>query len=215
MAHRAASQRERTNETIKSLAKAVGKISSVANLISKIAAQTNLLALNATIEAARAGDTGQGFAVVAAEMKSLAAQTSKATEDFSRQIAIIEDATRRSVEEINSGSEIGSETVTSIAEIVEAVAGAVSDQTTATESIAQAASRAAANAKTVAEGLKAVEETVRRTQETARTGLASTERMKTGAAHIGEAMEELFATARGARLKHFHPLGKERDQNAR
>jgi Methyl-accepting chemotaxis protein (MCP) signalling domain len=209
-----AQSRTRTNETIQSLANAVGRISAVANLISKIASQTNLLALNATIEAARAGDAGQGFAVVAAEVKSLAAQASKATEDIGRQITVIENAARRSMEEINSGSEIGSETASSIAEIVEAVADAVNDQTTATETIAQAASRAAANAKTVAEGLKAVEETVRRTQETARTGLASTERMKAGAAHIGEAMDELFATAKGARLKHFHLLGKERDQNA-
>lgn len=115
--------------------------------------------------------------------------------------------------EINSGSEIGSETVTSIAEIVEAVARAVNDQAMGTQGIAQVASRAAANAATVTDGLKAIEETVRRTQETARTGLASTERMKTGTAHIGEAMDELFATAKGARPKHLHPLGKERDQN--
>jgi methyl-accepting chemotaxis protein len=215
MAHRSASQRERTNVTIEWLAEAVEKISSVADLISKIAAQTNLLALNATIEAARAGDAGLGFAVVAAEVKSLASQTSKATEDIGRQVAIIEDAMRRSVAEINSGSEIGSETATSIAEIVEAVARAVNDQAMGAQGIAQVASRAAANAATVTKGLKAIEETVRRTQETARTGLASSERVKTGAAHIGEAMDELFTTVKGARLKHLHPLGKELDQNAR
>jgi methyl-accepting chemotaxis protein len=80
-----------------------------------------------------------------------------------------------------------------------------------TQGIAQVASRAAANAATVTEGLKAIEETVRRTQETARTGLASTERVKTGVAHIGEATDELFATAQGARPKHLHPLGKEKN----
>jgi methyl-accepting chemotaxis protein len=215
MAHRTASQRERTNVTIQSLADAVEKISSVADLISKIAAQTNLLALNATIEAARAGDAGRGFAVVAAEVKSLASQTSKATEDIGRQVAVIEDAMRRSVAEFKSGSEIGSETATSIAEIVEAVARAVNDQAMGTQGIAQVASRAAANAATVTEGLKAIEETVRRTQETARTGLASTERMKTGAAHIGEAVDQLFAAAKGAGLKHHHPLGKDLEQKAR
>ena len=197
----------RTNTTIKSLADAVGEIGPVANLISKIAAQTNLLALNATIEAARAGDVGRGFAVVAAEVKSLAAQTSKATDDIGRQIAIIEDAVRRSVDEIRSGNE----TVTSIAE---SVAGAVNEQATATGSIAESASYAAANASTVAEALKAIEKTVRRTQETAQTGLASIELMKTNSTRIGEAMDELFATAKGARLKFFHPLGKERDQKA-
>jgi methyl-accepting chemotaxis protein len=207
MAHSAAAQGGRTNMTIKSLADAVGEIGPVANLISKIAAQTKLLALNAAIEAARAGEAGRGFAVVAAEVKSLAAQTAKATEDIGSQIAIVEEAMRRSVEEIKSGSE----TVTSIAEIV---AGAVKDQATATGSIAESASRAAANATTVAEALKAIEDTVRRTQETARTGLASIQRIETNTARLGEAMDEFFATAKGARLKFFHPLGKELDRKA-
>jgi methyl-accepting chemotaxis protein len=189
--------------TIKSLADAIGEIGPVANLISRIAAQSKLLALNAAIEAARAGEAGRGFAVVAAEVKSLAAQTAKATEDIGSQIAVVQDAMRRSVEEIKSGSE----TVTGIAEIV---AGAVKDQATATGSIADSASRAAANATTVAEALKSIEETVRRTQETARTGLASIQRIETDTARIGEAMDELFATAKGARVKFFHPLGKER-----
>jgi methyl-accepting chemotaxis protein len=210
MAHSAAAQGERTNLTVKSLADAVGKIGPVANLISQIAAQTNLLALNATIEAARAGEAGRGFAVVASEVKSLAAQTSKATQDISSEIALIEEAMRRSVQEIKSGSE----TATSIAEIVEEVAGAVHEQAAATESIAESASRSANNAATVAEALKTIEDTVRRTQETARTGLASTEHMKTGTARIAAAMDELFATAKGARIKSFHPLGKELDQKA-
>ena len=210
MAHSAAAQGERTNMTIKSLADAVGKIGPVANLISQIAAQTNLLALNAAIEAARAGEAGRGFAVVAGEVKSLAAQTSKATEDIGGQIAVIEDAMRRSLEEIRSAGE----TVTGIAEIVEVVAGAVNQQAAATESIAESASRAAGHAATVAEALKAIEQTVGRTQETARTSLASTGRMRTGTARIAEAMDALFAAAKGARLKSFHRLGEERDQKA-
>jgi methyl-accepting chemotaxis protein len=96
--------------------------------------------------------------MVAAEVKSLAAQTAKATEDIGSQIAVVQDAMRRSVEEIKSGSE----TVTGIAEIV---AGAVKDQATATGSIAESASRAATNATTVAEALKAIEETVRRMRD--------------------------------------------------
>jgi methyl-accepting chemotaxis protein len=210
MAHSAAAQGGQINATVQSLADAVGRIGPVASLISEIAAQTNLLALNAAIEAARAGDAGKGFAVVAAEVKSLASQTSKATEDIGRQIAVIEEAMRRSVDEIKHGSD----TATKIAGIVEAVAGAVDEQAAATQSIAQSAGRAAANATTVAEALKAIEATVQRTQETARAGLASTERMRTGTTRIGVAMDELFATAKDARLKSFHPLGKELDQKA-
>src|SRR5207302_2008873 len=111
--------------------------------------------LNATIEAARAGEAGRGFAVVASEVKSLATQTSKATEDIGRQIALVQDATRRSVEEIASGSR----TAADIAAIAESVANAVTEQASATSSIAEGSSRAADNAATVAQALNTIEET--------------------------------------------------------
>src|SRR5262249_41669892 len=117
MAREAVSQADQTNSTMRSLRDAVDKIGSVVGLISDIAAQTNLLALNATIEAARAGEAGKGFAVVASEVKTLATQTSKATEEIGHQIAVIQDATRRSVDVITHAGQ----TINDIATIAETV----------------------------------------------------------------------------------------------
>src|SRR5262245_5819231 len=102
MAGSAASETNKTNAAIGELAQATQQIGSIVEMISKIAAQTNLLALNATIEAARAGVTGKGFAVVASEGKALASQTTGATDQISRQIAAIQQATERTVHEISS-----------------------------------------------------------------------------------------------------------------
>ena len=160
-------QANRTNATMSSLSDAVANIGSVAGLISDIASQTNLLALNATIEAARAGNAGKGFAVVASEVKLLATQTSKATEEIGRQIARIQEQTRRSVDEIaNTGK-----TISDIAATAESVAAAVNEQAAATDSIAGSASRAATNAKTVAAALKITAETISRTREWAQSVL--------------------------------------------
>ena len=100
MAHHSVAYSESTNATIRSLSQAVDKIGSVVGLISGVAAQTNLLALNATIEAARAGEAGRGFSVVASEVKALAGQTAKATNEIAHQIAVIQEATRRAVDGI-------------------------------------------------------------------------------------------------------------------
>ena len=130
-AHAATAVSERLGDTSR-------KIGEISGLIADIAAQTNLLALNATIEAARAGEAGRGFAVVAQEVKALANQTSKATEEIERQIADIRSATN---DVASSVGEIGY-AIASMSSFSTAVAGAVEEQNVATQEITGSLHRA-------------------------------------------------------------------------
>jgi|GEM_PF-3247504 len=134
-------------ETIRGLEASVGRIGTVAQLISDIAGRTNLLALNATIEAARAGEAGKGFAVVAQEVKALASQTARATQEIGQQIAEVQAETSRAVEAI---TRIG-ETVDGLQHIAAGVAAAMTQQTSATQEIARAVASAAGAARSVSE----------------------------------------------------------------
>ena len=124
---------EESNVLITEMSEAARKISEVVNIIQDIADQTNLLALNATIEAARAGEAGKGFAVVASEVKELASQTSKATEDITKNIGQIQGATDTSVESMQTIQRIIGE----VAEISSGIAAAVEEQSAATQQVAQ------------------------------------------------------------------------------
>ncbi len=146
IAAEAVKQAEKTDGRINDLSRAAGRIGDVVKLITTIAAQTNLLALNATIEAARAGEAGKGFAVVAAEVKMLATQTAKATEDIKTQIAGMQDATKESVAAIQ---EIGG-TITRISEIASSITASVEAQGAATQEIANNVAQAAQGAVQVA-----------------------------------------------------------------
>ncbi|MBD1547914.1 methyl-accepting chemotaxis protein [Roseibium aggregatum] len=149
---------QETNEKVASLANAAQKIGDVVSLIQAIAEQTNLLALNATIEAARAGDAGKGFAVVAAEVKELATQTSKATEEISQQISAIQGSTDQAVEAIG----VIAEKIESVNAFTTTIAAAVRQQGDATGEISENVNQAAVGTQHATDNIAGVTEAASR-----------------------------------------------------
>jgi len=161
MSQQARLETEQADQRIAGLAAASERIGAVMGLINNIAAQTNLLALNATIEAARAGEAGKGFAVVAQEVKTLAGQTAKATEEISGQIAAIQRATGDSVAALHSISAI----ISKVTDVTQGIAAAVEEQNAATSEIARNVEAAAGGTRSVAGSLDDLRDTVRRTSD--------------------------------------------------
>jgi methyl-accepting chemotaxis protein len=194
IASQAVTQAQQTDARINELSQAAGRIGDVVKLITAIAEQTNLLALNATIEAARAGEAGRGFAVVASEVKQLASQTAKATEEIGAQIASMQTATQESVGAIK---EIGG-TIGRISEIAGAIAAAVQEQGAATGEIARNVGEAAKGTAEVASNITAVNRGAGETGSASAQVLSSAQSLSAESNHLKAEVEKFLSTVRAA-----------------
>jgi methyl-accepting chemotaxis protein len=190
----AVKQANATDERMAELSAAGDRIGDVVKLITSIAAQTNLLALNATIEAARAGEAGRGFAVVAQEVKNLAGQTAKATDEISSHIVNMQRATGESVGAIKA---IG-QTIERISEITTSISSAVEQQGTATQSIAAGVRAAAGGTLEVAENIERVARGAGETETTSGQMLKSAKALSEVSIHLRDEVEKFLDSVRAA-----------------
>ncbi len=179
---------ERTNVTVAKLGESSAEIGNVVKVITSIAQQTNLLALNATIEAARAGEAGKGFAVVANEVKELAKQTAKATEDIGRRIEAIQTDTTSAVTAIEQISKI----IDQINDIQTTIASAVEEQTATTGEISRNVTEAAKGSHEIAHNITGVAQAARSTSE----GASETKRSADDLSKMAHDLHELVCFIR-------------------
>jgi len=194
IAANAVSEAGKANDMVQGLVSASQKIGEIVALINDIADQTNLLALNATIEAARAGEAGKGFAVVAAEVKNLATQTSKATEDISAQITSVQGATQDAVRAIGT---IG-KTIGEIDQIATAIAAAVEEQGAATQEIARNVEEAAKGTQEVSSNIGGVTEAANGTGAAAGQVLTAAQALTGQSGHLKDIVQQFLAGVKAA-----------------
>ncbi|MBI5262731.1 MAG: HAMP domain-containing protein [Bradyrhizobium sp.] len=190
----AVSRAGKADERIADLSRAASRIGDVVQLITSIAAQTNLLALNATIEAARAGDAGRGFAIVAQEVKALAAQTAKATEEIDSHIQGMQTATTESVAAIKDVSA----TIGQISAIAEEISAAVQAQNEMTGGIASNVEQAARGTAEVASNIAKVNAGAVETGSASTQVLEAARSLTSESERLRSAVEGLLATVRAA-----------------
>jgi methyl-accepting chemotaxis protein len=177
-------------QDIEVLAAAGQRIGTVIDLIQAIAGQTNLLALNATIEAARAGEAGKGFAVVAQEVKSLAEQTAKATDEIAQQVAGIQTSTDRAVRAVRGVASSMKE----IDAVTAAIATAVEEQSQATSEISRNAVAAAESTRMLNGSIENVGGAITDTSQSAHAVLKATDSLSDEAERLAQAVKQFLAS---------------------
>ena len=188
ISRRAVEMANSSNGEIEALSGAAQRIGDVIGIIQTIAAQTNLLALNATIEAARAGEAGRGFSIVASEVKSLATQTAKATEDVARQVTAIQGSTGKVVDSMKSIIS----TMSEIDGFTSSLAGAVEEQRAATQEISGSVQMAARGTEELNQNVTGVTGAIRETSRSAENVLTASGKLALHATSLKDEVDQFL-----------------------